>query len=1222
MLRSRILLLSLAAMLWHAGGTLAPAQEVRASIGGRVMDAQAALVPGAAVTVVSDETAVEQRTRTNAQGNWLVEFLLPGHYHFTVAAPGFKNAERTGIELQAADSKQIDVRLEVGSASQSIVVTAEAPLVDNTSAVSGTVVTSDEILEMPSASHVVTLLAMLSPGVIPMDQDNNVVQAWSNLGASQFTANGGRNNTWSNSFQLDGMPNTKSGGNVSFIPPMDSVQEFRVQLNAYDASIGRQAGATINMQTRAGGKDYHGTLYEFNQNNLLNANLFQYNRIGESILPVHLNKFGATIGGPVWIPRLYRGGKRTFFFISYDETLNLNPAGSGTISIPAALERKGDFSQSWTTQNVAGQLVRYPVVVYDPLSSDASGNRTPFPGSIIPETQLNPIARNIISYMPLPNTPPGPTSSIANNYAPPNERQDKFPVVSVRVDQNWNNNHHSFATVRWNHLWETQGDTFGLTNILAGNHHERVAENIGLDHVWTIGNNKVLDLRYTLNRFEEPQADMGSGFDPTRLGFPASFAADLEKPSFPRITGFAGDFGTGQAGNYTNNTHHIWAANLTQVRSNHTLHYGAEFWVLQEARGGVGNQGQFDFNANWTRRNNNNNNGPGDGSNFASFLLGLPSGGNLPRNANALYSQHFTAFFIQDDWRVSGRLTLNFGLRWDYERPVMERFNRLTDRYDPAVTNPITPAARAAYAAILANPANANNTGVQVLAQLRPADQFTVPGAQLFAGVNGVPRSAVNPDYHEWGPRAGFAYRLAANTVLRGGFGRFVQADFVTGGQNGFSRSTNLTATQDNFRTPYETLADPFRNGILAPTGSSLGPLTNLGQGVNWDNPDLGRMYSWEYSLHIQRQVRNWLFEAGYSHNKTYNIPWGWNRNLPSFALWQQLRTPAFSAAGKPPGTLPWDLQVPNPFYQLPGVSPSAGIYTSKTIALNQLLNPSPILGGINQNNPTGSNQYDAGLGKIERRFSRGFSVIGAFTWAKLFEDTSFIGPQIAGPTIEHKLGGENRPLRLSVAPIWTVPVGRGMHFGHSMSRILDAFAGGWEMTGNFAIQSGVPVIFGTDSFFSGKNFALPRDKQSLNQWFDTSQFFPFPNANTLLSTLASYPAWTGVQNLPGYGYVPTATDTIKNGVYQDFATYIRNYPSRWGMVRASRLNNADIGCYKVFRPTERARLQLRFNAFNLFNHPRFPGPDTNPNDSGFGTVNPSQNNQARMVELGARLTF
>jgi hypothetical protein len=1194
------------------------AQDVRATISGRVTDPQQAGVPGAVVTVVSVETNVTQTTRSNAQGNWIMQFLLPGHYRISAGAPGFKTATRDGVELQAADNKQFDMQLEVGSQAQSVVVTGDAPLIDTTSATSGTVITSQEILEMPSASHVVTLLATMSPGVVQQDQNNNVVHLWSYNGASQMTADGGRNNVFSNNFQLDGMQDMKSGGDIAFIPPMDAVQEFRVQTNAYDASIGRQAGATINLQTRAGGKNYHGTLYEFNQNSVMNANLFQTNLIGGAVAPVHFNEFGGTFGGPVWIPKVYKGTEKTFFFVSFDDTRNSNPLGSGQISVPNAAERTGDFSQSFTTQNINGQLVRYPIQIFDPYSVDtATGNRLPYPNNVIPKSALSPIAQNILSYVPLPNTTPDPTGNDSNNFVPPSVRQDKFPVLSIRGDQVWNNSQRSFMTISWHHLTELTGDTFGLTDIAAGSYNVRIAKNLALDHTWTLSPTKLVDLRYKVTRYEEPNHDAGAGFDPVKLGFPESFVSQLARPSFPYITGIAGNFGVTSAASYTDTTYQTLGATFTHVYRNHTFHYGAEYWVLQQGSGNLGNQGEFDFNGNWTRQNNQNSGGTGVGSTTASFLLGLPSGGNVPSNATAFYSQLYSGFFFQDDWRVMRRLTVNLGLRWDYERPVEERYNRLTDRFDPNAINPISSSAQAAYAQILSSPSNAGNPGVQLLAQLVPASQFKVPGEQLFAGVNGVPRTPVNTDLHEWQPRAGFAYQLRANTVIRGGFGRFVQADYTNGGQNGFSRSTSLVATQDNFLTPYDTLANPFHSGVLPPTGSSLGPLTNLGQGVNWDNPNLNRPYSWEYSLHIQQQYKTWLFEIGYSHNKTYDIPWAWNENEPNFGLWKQLQTPTFDANGKPQATLNWNLQVPNPFYQLPGVTGS--LVSSKTIALNQLLNPIPILGTINENNPTGKNQYDAGLGKVERRFSKGFSILGAFTWSKLFEDTAFLGPQIAGPVVEHKLGGEDRPFHLSVSPIWELPFGHGKPIGANMSRFWDALAGGWELAGNYNVQSGVPVVFATAGFFTGKDFSLPHNKQSLNEWFDTTQFLPFPNANTNIS---NYPAWTGIQNLPGYNYVPQPGDVIKNGVYQDFANYVQTYPTRWNDVRASRVNEANIGLYKSFRITESSRLQLRFDAFNAFNHPRFGPPDTNPSDSTFGRVAGSQQNQARSVELGARLSF
>ena len=255
-------------------------QEARATIGGRVVDAQGAIVAGAQVVVVSEDTGVKQTTTTNSDGNWSVRFLIPGRYHFTVGAPGFKQAVSNGIELQTADIRAIDVELAVGSASDHITVTDEAPLIDTTAATSGTVINQKQMLEMPTNSRVVTLFATLSPGVLQQDQNNNVFQLWSFNAASQFTVNGGTNNSRSTAFELDGMPNMMYGGKVAFIAPPDSLQEFRVLMNAYDASIGRQAGGTIQMSFRSGTAHYHGNLFEINQNRVLNANYFQANLSG------------------------------------------------------------------------------------------------------------------------------------------------------------------------------------------------------------------------------------------------------------------------------------------------------------------------------------------------------------------------------------------------------------------------------------------------------------------------------------------------------------------------------------------------------------------------------------------------------------------------------------------------------------------------------------------------------------------------------------------------------------------------------------------------------------------------------------------------------------------------------------------------------------------------------------------------------------------------------
>jgi hypothetical protein len=1263
------------------------AQEARATLGGRVTDLQGAVIPDAAVTVTSVQTGVKEQTQTNSQGIWLVQFLQPGHYEFSVSKPGFKTAERRGIELQTADNKTVDTQLELGSVAISVLVSSEAPLIDTTAATSGTVITQKELGEIPTSTHVVTLFSTLSPGVVAQYQNNNVVHMWSYIGASQFEADGGRNNIFSNNFQLDGMPDTKKDGYISFIPPMDSVEEFRVQTNAYDASIGRQAGSSVSLTTKAGGKAYHGNLYEYNQNNFLNAHYFQDNlkTPPSAKPPIHFNEYGGTFGGPVWIPKVYSGKQKTFFFVSVDYTKNVDPRG-GIRSIPTALERTGDFSQSFTTRTVSGQPQRVPITIFNPYTASGTngtrqsfqcdGNGNPLapdpvthiqpagtPCQKIPSQLLSPIAQNILRYVPLPNTAADLTKGNASDdYISPATRQDTFPVVSIRFDQAWNNSHHTFASVRWHHLHEFIDDHF--QTIATGNFHERVDKSFALDHVWIISPSKSLDLRFNVNRYKEPSADKGAGFDPTQLGFPASFAAQLRKPSFPNICGgdtsncgngaFAGEFGVGNAGNYGNNTYYTWAGNLTHLHGSHTFHYGAEYWILQEGDGDLGNQGRFNFGNNWTTNAAIGGGGTGVGSGFGSFLLGLPTAGQVPNNATALYSQRFWGLYVQDDWRVTPKLTINLGLRWDVERPVVERFDRLTSQFDLNTLNPISPAAQASYAAILAGPHTCSGVPAfecdavyGTLASLLPASSFRVPGVQLFAGVNGQPRNYSNTDWHEFGPRIGFAYRIGQNTVIRGGFGRFTQATYLKGGQNGFSRTTTLIATQDNFLTPCATLATPFRPdcgppGVLQPTGSSLGPLTNLGQGVDSNSLDPNRPYSLEYSLHVQHEWRHWLFELGYSHNKTYGIYQDRVAYNYPFSLWQLLRQPQFDSTGRPLDTQLWNVAFTNPFKGLTcpnGTQCITGsIGSDNTTTLDRLINIDPLLGRVTQHNvPAGENRYDAMLSKVERRFSQGFSLIASFTWSKLFEDTAYYpdgtGNTNPNPQVEHKLGGEDRPLVFSFAPVWELPFGRGRKFGASMPRFLDAFAGGWVLTAQYQLQSGVPVVFGTNSFFTGKDPAL-HNGQSLDSWFDTTQFQFFPSKTTDVfctqhpttgpNPCVPYPSWTGVQNLPGAGYLPPggAGDSVQNGVYQDFQTFIRTYPSRWSNVRTSRVNEVNIGVHKNFKPTEKVTLQLRLDTFNAFNHPRFGGPETNPGNSGFGKVGKSQQNQPRAIELGAKLSF
>src|SRR5579864_7485849 len=613
------------------------AQEARATLSGRVVDPQNAVVPQARVVVRSDDTGVEQSTQTNGQGNRTVRFLIPGYYSFRVTAPGFKQVERKRIELQTADQKQFDTQLELGSTSTQVEVSAGASLIDTTAATSGTVITRTEIEEMPSMSRIATVLATLSPGVLQQDQNQNVAHLWSHDASSQITADGGdtkaatgatnSNGTTvyrSNDYQLDGMPNVKSGGQVAFLPAPEAIQEFRVVMNAYDASIGRQSGGTIQMTTRSGTSSFNGSLYEYNQNNILNANLFQTNLIGGDKPPVHYNEYGGTIGGPVRIPKVYDGKEKTFFFFNFDGIRNQDPRFQ-ILSVPTELERKGDFSQTFTTQVIGGQRIKFPVQVYDPYSVDSKGTRTLFPNLAIPATMLSKVAQNILKYIPLPNTPNDGTSTDANDFVPHSTRQNKMADITARGDQTWNNSHKTFATLRWYHEDELSDDYFG--NAFTGAYQHRIAKGAGLDNVWTLSPTRILDLKANLIRYEEPGNDHGVGFDPSTLGLPKSFTSQQAVPTAPRISasgGFVGsstDIGVNQAGSVSNTSDYTWSAVLTQVKGNMTLKYGAEYWIMQQADKSIGNQGRFDSGSEWTRQQNAVGGGTGNGSTFASFLL-------------------------------------------------------------------------------------------------------------------------------------------------------------------------------------------------------------------------------------------------------------------------------------------------------------------------------------------------------------------------------------------------------------------------------------------------------------------------------------------------------------------------------------------------------------------------------------------------------------------------
>ncbi len=991
--------------LLFTGGSRAFGQETRASLGGKVTDPQGAVVQKASVVVTSDATGVVQKTTSNNSGDWKISALLPGIYRFEVRAPGFVSAKYTDIDLQVNDQKTIDTSMKLGSESTSVNVESETPLIDTTSAVSGTVLTSQEMEELPSLSNAPTMFIALTPGVtVTNGLAGSGIYAWSNTGLSEIAVNGtgstGSTDFAAINYLYDGGSDTnnqngdRGAGELAFSPPIDAVGELRVVTNAYDASIGRTLGTTELITSKTGSRAFHGDLYEFNQNDFLNANTYANDANKIKITPIHSNFYGGTVGGPVWIPKLFDGRKKgTFFFFSYSGIRLTNPTNTGYTSVPDADERAGNFSKSYTVSNG----VKYPITIYDPntIKPTTPGNfaRTPFPGDMIPAGRIDPIAKAMIQLVGLPNSAPQLASgNDANNYLLDVYQTSKLDSEILRVDQAWNNANHSYVSLRRNNWNAISNNTYGnqtyngvAYNLDVNPAQGRRNRGITIDHTILLNEKTVLDLNYNVMNFYSLNISPTAGQDPTALGFSSAYADQMQIVGIPELQGISnvGTLGTTYGSQYSNDVNQDFKGSVTETSGNHTFEYGGEYLIQQEGTGSLlDTAGQFTFGTNWTDQSPVGTQPTGSGSSLAEFLLGLPSSGSIPTTATAMWSQHFTAFYFQDNWRVNKKLTLNVGLRWDYQRPVTERFNRLVSRFDPNyVVAGVTSASQSKYAALLGG-GSSGNTGLALLqAERSSPSTFVARGGLLYAGTNGTSRYVQNPRYKYFQPRLGFAYQMYENTVIRGGLGRFVQADFVTGAQTGYSQTTALTATTNNYESaPTVSMENPYSSGLEPVTGNSQGELTNVGSVGSYTDPNIGRIYTDSASASLQQQIGRFLFDTSFILAETHGLGMAWEVNDPSPAAWHAAYDAQFTSTGAPVLTNAGSTNVANPFYHVAGIQPSLSTYTSSNISAYNLLRPNPILGNLTENRGTGITRYYALQNKIERRFRNGFSLLSAFT--------------------------------------------------------------------------------------------------------------------------------------------------------------------------------------------------------------------------------------------------
>ncbi len=1159
---------TLAAIIVSGAARAAAAQDFRGTILGRVTDPQGAAIPHATVLVTNEDTAVASEALTQTDGAYAAPFLLPGRYRIEVALPGFKKFAQSGVTVGVSQHATVDVTLALGEVTETVDVRAEASLLDRASGALGQTIDAQRVEDMPLNGRMIFMLNRLAGGVnwqVPTfgATGTSGLRPFDNGGGSAWSINGGQVST--NEFLLDGAPNS-TRGRYNFGPPVDAVEEFRIQTNTYDAQYGRTGGGVVNMTLKSGSNAFHGQASNYLKNDRFNANNTLNNSQGEPKPPYQANQYGATIHGPI-----VRG--RTFFMGTFEGLRERVPFPQ-TASVPTEAERRGDFSRSYADQVT-------PLLIYDPLTTtcNAAGlcTRTPFPNNVIPPDRINPVALRLLALYPLPTL----AGQRLNNFVNPvNQARYDYDSELGRIDHNFSDASRIFVSAHHNHR-----DEFRSTNGLQGTFanqgqwpQTRINRGGTVDWVRSIGTRSLLNLRGGFTWFsEDVEQREAMAFDRGALGF-----QNLPGPYMPRIAvnqynvpnGGTTSIGVGSDGRGTSDQTASLQANLTRNYARQTLKVGGEYRRIGATPKTSGNyNGYFNFTRAYTQRDPN----AGDnasGNSIASFLLGYPADGDFGGGNERRETWHYTALYVQDDVRVSPRLTLNLGVRWDYESGAIDAENRLVRGFAFDRMSPLAAQVRTAPGAAEC-PACSNLTG-----------------GLLFAGVDGVPRALFDADRDNIQPRAGFAYALNDKTVVRGGYGLYYAFRSQLGSQNGFFVTTPYITGDINGRVGVpeiglNTLANPFPSGPLQAPGASLGLLTQVGRAISFDDPTFELPHIHQYNVTISREIAHDLMvEASYVGSRT--------RGLATLTLTNAGKNiNAISAENMAKGAAYLQTQVPNPFA---GLLPDT-TRNGATIQRQELLRPYPEFGDITENSlGIGKAWYNSLQIIVQKRVSRGLTFTSSYTFSRTMEQDEFLNAQDAEPLT--MIADQDRPHIWQFNGVYELPLGRGKTIGRNVGSAVNRIVGGWQFNWNFNWQSGRPLgMPGGVEPIPGTSAKLANPTP--DRWFNTC----YADLNGVLQKCqpGESPVW---RQRPPFT--------------------LRTTPLRFDDIRVPWKPTLDASLFKHVELPRRARLEIRLEAFNLTNTVIVAGPNTTFNDANFGKIAEPRGSVyfPRSMQLGVKVSF
>lgn len=1165
------------AVLFLSASLTLAAQSFYGTVVGTVTDSTGAAVPQSSVAIINSATSDRRTVQTDDQGTYRFVNLLPGNYRVEVERTGFRRSAVDNVVVAVDATLRVDVSLQVGEVTQVLEVSSQAPLLQTETASLSQVIAARAVQELPLNGRNVLNLVALSPGVVPQGSAEGSLTGKNVFAGGNYQIGGGMANQSATYF--DGVPVNDSYGNiVALIPSQDAVSEFRVQTNANSAEFGRYTGGVINLTSKSGSNDFHGSAYEFLRNKVLNAGSFFSNRTGAPKASFVQNQYGASLGGPVVKDRI-------FFFGSF-EGFRQRQGAPFLRTVPTEAMSQGDFSNY---RNAAGALVP----IYDPLTQcGAHGNaacaagaveqRSVFPGNRIPASRINPVAAKFVAF-PVFAKPNNAADAAGNfNYFRNASTGGDNDQANIRGDFNISVKQRLLARyTRWKSI-NAQVDVYGNKQ-LNGDPFSPEAfttDQAVLADTYTLNPSTILDVRLGFMRwfYDRTPGNLGINI-PQTFGLPSYFndipARNGVTPStiVPQIAAAGYDFiSTGLLAARDNT--YVISPTLAKIWRSHTFKFGAELrraennYYQNNQPGGI-----FNFDNLFTSRNALNSGGTGNS--FASMLLGYPSSGSVSTSPFTAAFQYYQAYFVNDSWQVNNKLTVNLGVRWEIPGVFTERFDR-----------------QVTFNRDLPNP---------------ELNGITVPGRSgpvlgTFVLVNGPnqPERGLRPEHFNlFAPRAGIAYRLTDRTVIRTGAGIYYIPANVIFFEGPYGNPVNFLAhnmvnSLDGQVTPADTLSNPFPSGFNPPPGRdpSFQRLLLGGTGRTISrNTDYG--YSAQWNFTVQHQLPgDFAIETAYAALKGVHLPWG-GRQTNQLA-------PEYMSLGSA-----LTQQVPNPFAGKVALGP----LTRSTVARGQLLLPFPhLVSAPDAGAYTGNSSYHALQMKAEKRFGGGGNVLATFTFSKVISDTETITTWldstlggVAGVQNwydlrnEKSLSSYDSRRRLNLAYVNDLPFGKGKRFFSGVTGVTDKLISGWGINGTSTFQDGFPLQFTAAPNVTGFNTGLrpnvvpgcdPRidgpAQQRLTRWFNTSCF----------TVPASY----------------------------TFGTAARTDP----VLRGHGIANYNFALFKRTSITERFKLEFRAETFNLFNRVQFGRPNqgaTTAANNTFGVVS-TQINDPRLIQFGLRLFY